>query len=78
MLRRAAGSNHGDKTSRSTNDSYDRELILSVDELAGLPAGRMVVIPSGGYPILAKTVPWFDRPEMREQVAESIRWNEPA
>ena len=75
--RRTAGTSSGDRVSRSVNTSFDRELILSVDELAGLPAGRMIVVPAGGYPILGRTVPWFQRPAMAAQVAASIAANEP-
>ena len=59
------------------NTSFDKELILSVDELAGLPSGRVIVIPSGEYPLLARTVPWFKRPGMADQVAASVAANEP-
>ena len=75
--RRTAGTSTGDRFSRSVNTSFDRELILSVDELAGLPAGRMIVLPAGGYPILGRTVPWFRRPAMTGQVTASIAANEP-
>jgi type IV secretory pathway TraG/TraD family ATPase VirD4 len=61
----------------SVTSSWDREQIMSVDELASLPPGRMVVVPAGGYPILARTVPWWERPEMAEVVAASIDWYEP-
>jgi len=75
--RRSAGTSTGGRSTRSVNTSFDRELILSVDELAGLPAGRMIVLPAGGYPILARTVPWFQRPAMTGRVAASIATFEP-
>lgn len=62
---------------QSVTSSWDREQIMSVDELAGLPAGRVVVVPAGGYPILARTVPWWDRPAMAEAVAASVNRYEP-
>jgi type IV secretory pathway TraG/TraD family ATPase VirD4 len=76
--RKSSGISTGGKSSRSVNTSFDRELILSIDELAGLPSGRMIVIPSGEYPILARTVPWFRRPVMADKVATSIATYEPA
>lgn len=61
----------------SVTSSWDREQIMSVDELASLPPGRMVVVPAGGYPILARTVPWWERPQMAEAVAASVERYEP-
>jgi type IV secretory pathway TraG/TraD family ATPase VirD4 len=61
----------------SVTSSFDREHILSVDELAGLPQGRMVVVPVDGYPILARTVPWWERRHIAQVVADSVRTYEP-
>lgn len=75
VARRSVG--RGSDRRMSTNTSWERELILSVDELAGLPAGRIVVVPAGEYPILGRTVPWFEREAMRGPVAASVAEFEP-
>ncbi|MEV4556584.1 TraM recognition domain-containing protein [Kitasatospora sp. NPDC049285] len=36
--------------------------LLDVAELAALPAGRVLVLPSGSRPLLARAVPWWDGP----------------
>lgn len=73
VQRTSAGTSSGRGSgSRSTTVSYDRELIMSVDELSALPSGRFVAILSGGYPILGATVPWFERPAMAPAVAASV------
>jgi hypothetical protein len=52
------------------------QAILSVGELAGLPAGRFVVIPSGQAPVLGALIPWDRRP-MADDVHHSIATFEP-
>ncbi len=76
--RKSTGTSTGGRSSRSVNTSFDRDLILDVDELAGLPSGRMIVLPTGQFPILARTVPHFQRPGMKELVARSVAAYEPA
>ncbi|MBA3489033.1 MAG: type IV secretory system conjugative DNA transfer family protein [Longispora sp.] len=46
----------------STSTQARRERIISVADLAALPLGRAVLIPSGAPAILGATVPWFDGP----------------
>lgn len=77
VRRRSAGTSNGKGRSRSTNVSFEHEPIMSVDELSALPPGRFVALTSGGYPILARTVPWYERPDLKSVVGESIAQYEP-
>lgn len=52
-----AQSRHGRATTRSTQ----RRRILDVAELGSLPKGRAVVLSAGSPPVLARTIPWWDR-----------------
>ena len=74
--RRSRGTSTGKGTSRTVNVSFDKQAILSVGELAGLPAGRFVVIPSGQAPVLGALIPWDKRP-MADDVHHSIATFEP-
>ncbi|GGG01343.1 hypothetical protein GCM10007304_14160 [Rhodococcoides trifolii] len=50
----------GGRDSTSTSQSWIKEPILTVTDLAGLPKDRMLVISSGNAPILARKVFWSD------------------
>jgi len=60
--------------SRSTN--FQRERILTVDELSALPKGRAVILGSGSRATLARTVPWMRGPHAAA-VEASIRAHDP-
>ena len=68
-----AGSSRGGG-SRSTQ--YQRERILTVDELSALPKGRAVILGSGSRATLARTVPWMRGPHAAA-VEASIRAHDP-
>jgi len=51
------------KGERGTSRQTQRHHILEVSDLAALPPGRAVVIPSGTPATMVKTVPWFTRPD---------------
>jgi hypothetical protein len=65
------------KGGRSASRSVRRERILDVADLAGLPKGRAVVLPSGAPATLARTLPWMSGPRAAEASA-SIRAHDPA
>jgi type IV secretory pathway TraG/TraD family ATPase VirD4 len=69
--RTSVGSSTGDRSSRSTTVSTERELILSAGDIHALPSGYAVVLQSGAAPVLARTVPWMDRPGMAARVQSS-------
>jgi type IV secretory pathway TraG/TraD family ATPase VirD4 len=46
-------------SSSSTNWQLTPTPILTIAELAALPAGRTIVMPSGAPPVLAEPVPWW-------------------
>ena len=76
----------GKSPSSGISSSIAAEDILTVAELAALSFGTVVVLPSGGRAILAETIGWFDRPEMKivvsasealykPKVAVNVSWN---
>lgn len=46
----------------TTSVQTRRERIMSVADLAALPLGRAILIPSGAPAVLGATVPWYDGP----------------
>lgn len=54
--------------SHTTSTSTRREKILEVSDLAALPRGRAIVLPSGAPPALIETLPWHRGPH-----AESVK-----
>lgn len=62
----------------SRNISQKERPVLDVDDLAALAPGECVVHASGDRAFLAHTYPWYEREEMKELVANSIRTYEPA
>ncbi|ASF06414.1 hypothetical protein NBRGN_069_00230 [Nocardia brasiliensis NBRC 14402] len=60
--------------------SYSRSLgsskTFSVQGLAQLPRGRVIVFPSGAPPVLVRTVPWWEG-EYAAEVKESISHHDP-
>lgn len=55
----ARSASWGGKMGNSRQLSSRREKILDVGDLAAMPRGREIVIPSLGKPVLAKPQPWF-------------------
>ena len=62
---------------RNVTRATERERILDVSELAGLPRGRAVVLASGAPPALVQTLPWMSGP-FADEIRESLRRNDPA
>jgi type IV secretory pathway TraG/TraD family ATPase VirD4 len=62
---------------RSVTRSTERERILDVSDLAGLPRGRAVVLASGAPPALVQTLPWMGGPFAAE-IRESLLLHDPA
>jgi type IV secretory pathway TraG/TraD family ATPase VirD4 len=62
---------------RTTTHGTQRERILDVADLAGLPKGRAIVLASGAPPALAETLPWMAGPRAAE-VRLSLREHDPA
>ncbi|PXX57819.1 TraM-binding TraD/TraG-like protein [Nocardia tenerifensis] len=60
--------------------SYSRSLgsskTFSVQALAQLPRGRVIVFPSGAPPVLVRTVPWWEG-EYAAEVTKSISHHDP-
>ncbi|GAA5054133.1 type IV secretory system conjugative DNA transfer family protein [Nocardia callitridis] len=60
--------------------SYSRSLgsskTFSVNALATLPRGRIIVFPSGAPPVLVRTVPWWEG-EYADEVKQSISQHDP-
>lgn len=76
--RYSQGSSSGRQSgSSSRNVSSEKEPVLDVDDLASMPAGRAVIFPAGNRPWAAALVPWYERPEMADEVRESISMYEP-
>lgn len=65
------------RVGRSVTHATQRERILDVAELAGLPKGRAVVFASGAPPALIRTLPWMTGPRAAE-VRLSLREHDPA
>ncbi|MGV9668382.1 type IV secretory system conjugative DNA transfer family protein [Nocardia niigatensis] len=62
LVNSTSTSNSKSGSSRSTSTQRVSESTLHASDLAHLPKGRVVVFVSGHRPVLAATVPWFDRP----------------
>jgi hypothetical protein len=62
--------------SQSTSWQLTPTPILTVAELAALPRGRLVVLPSGAPPVLAAPIYWWDTPAASE-IGESIAAYDP-
>ncbi|WP_433656055.1 type IV secretory system conjugative DNA transfer family protein [Nocardia sp. CA-128927] len=64
----------------SGGKSYSRSLgsskTFSVQALAQLPRGRVIVFPSGAPPVLVRTVPWWEG-EYAAEVTKSISHHDP-
>jgi type IV secretory pathway TraG/TraD family ATPase VirD4 len=63
--------------SQSTSWQLTPTPILTVAELAALPRGRVVVLPSGAPPVLAAPIYWWDTPAA-DEIRESIATYDPA
>lgn len=73
---RVAHSVSSSRNGGSRSTQYQRERILTVDELAALPKGRAVILGSGSRATLARTVPWMRGPHAAA-VEASIRAHDP-
>jgi type IV secretory pathway TraG/TraD family ATPase VirD4 len=62
---------------RSVTHATQRERILDVAELAGLPKGRAIVLATGAPPTLVRTLPWMTGSRAAE-VRLSLREHDPA
>jgi hypothetical protein len=54
---------------RTFTSANRRERILDVSTLAGLPASRALVMPSGTYPLVVRKVAWHHTPRHRQAAA---------
>jgi hypothetical protein len=64
--------------SQSTSWQLTPTPILTVADLAALPRGRVVVMPSGAPAVLAEPISWWDTPHA-EQIRQSTeRYDPPA
>jgi type IV secretory pathway TraG/TraD family ATPase VirD4 len=50
------------KSTSSTSTHVTRERVFNVSDLASWPRGRALVFSAGNPAIIAKTVPWMDKP----------------
>jgi len=57
--------------SASRSQSWKRESILTVSELAALPEDRAIIQSAKNAPVLCRKIPWWERP-YAEQVTASI------
>jgi PAS domain-containing protein len=60
---------------RSVSYSYRRRAILSPADLAALPDGRMIVIPSGSRPTMGRSRGWWDSPHAAAIQASLATWD---
>lgn len=68
----SSSNSSGRNASHTVSSSITERDIMSVSDLAALPMGTVVVLPSGGAAVMAKTIPWWDRsPEMKASVEAS-------
>lgn len=66
-------SSSGRNASNTVSSHITERDILPVSELAAIPIGTVVVLPSGGNAVMAKTVAWWDRSEqMNADVEKSL------
>ncbi len=61
------------KGGSSSTHSVRSERVLEVADLAALPRGRALLIPSGGKPVLIGTQPWMDGPHAPAITASLLR-----
>ncbi|MFE0462646.1 type IV secretory system conjugative DNA transfer family protein [Kitasatospora sp. NPDC058965] len=61
----------GTAGARTVTRNEVRLPLLDVAELAALPPGQVLVLPSGSRPVLARAVPWWEGPHA-EDVRESL------
>jgi type IV secretory pathway TraG/TraD family ATPase VirD4 len=64
-------------SSKSISEQLTPTPILTVAELAALEGDRIIVIPSGARPILARPIPWWQT-EHRAAIDASIEAHDPA
>ncbi|MGO9955856.1 MAG: TraM recognition domain-containing protein [Solirubrobacteraceae bacterium] len=76
-VRQHSSSSHKSGDSRSFSVQLTPTPILTVADLAALPRGRTVILPSGSPPILARPVPWWETPN-RDAIQTSEREHDPA
>lgn len=68
----------GRNPSRSVSSSITSEDILAASDVAEMPFGTVLVLPSGGAAVMAKTVPWWERSEeMNASVGRSLEMYKP-
>lgn len=68
----------GRNPSRSVSSNITQEDILAPSDLAELPYGTVIVLPSGGAAVMARTVPWWERSEeMNASVGRSLEMYKP-
>jgi type IV secretory pathway TraG/TraD family ATPase VirD4 len=68
----------GKNSHRSNSSTIHDEDIMSVSDLAELPFGTVIVLPSGSAAIMAVTVPWWERaPETKAAVEASLNAYKP-
>ena len=61
---------------RSVSVQPQRRRILEVSDLAALPRGRMVIVPSGAPAVLARTCPWQHGPYAAAVRKSLARWDQ--
>lgn len=60
---------------RSISHQTQRRKIMEVSDLAALPFGRMILLPSGSPPALLRTCPWQTGPHADAIRASFARWD---
>ena len=53
---------------RNVSTQITRERILENSDLSALPRQRGVFIGAGVRPVLVKTIPWFEQPNLAKQL----------
>lgn len=68
----------GRNSSRTVSSNITQEDILATSDLAELPYGTAVVLPSGAAAVMARMVPWWERSEeMKASVERSLELYKP-
>lgn len=57
---------------RSTQLSTNREVILDIDDLAGLPDWHAIVFSTKALPAYIRTRPWWNRPDLAEIITPNL------
>ena len=76
-VRTASSTSGRGGSSKSLSEQLTPTPILTVAELAALEPDRIIVIPSGARPILARPIPWWQTPD-KDAIEASLEAHDPA